>query len=253
MNAKSQATPFECAETIAELIENDSLVTMEAKSVANSIPSIDSFEESCTQRNFVSGDETFVIGSIQSLVDTIGPLSDFISRAYFLKVLDAIMSLHSTGAGHENLSVETVWLIDSFEPKLSKLESRPRSSTLSPSHDLFQKKQNENMSKDMFDLGVILFFMVSGFMPFEVLTEEDDCFKSFSEGNMELFWDLQEAKWYESTGIVQNQKFREHFRSIVEDLLMATSTKTVNISEIKAHRWCQGMSTSFEKVKVLII
>lgn len=243
--------PFSCNETALPsitLIEESGSRNVKANtqtelSPTTTIDTVNSIEDQIIVQKAASEIESFsIIGTLGDLLASIGPFSDMIARTYLLAILDNVSSLVGTGRTYNSISLDNVLITEKFAPIIDVSGKTTMGSSL----------LEANLDgKDLFDLGILLFSIVSGFLPFDQSDEKDECFKALSEGDFEHFWEIQEEKWTIFSGFKQSQhKYREPFRQLIEELL---TKKTLTFSEIKAQKWCEVPSQPLDKIEGVII
>lgn len=246
-----------------EIQQEDSAFQQEEGSTMES--SIDTFkkkydEEICS-KYFITNSNENVMGTLQDLLDIIGPLPDFIARAYFLHLLDAISNLHNFGITTLDLSTDSTFLTEDFTPKLLLLEQTSLSDEIitssllsgqtAPSKPMLA--ENGFGRTDLFSSALVLFHMIAGYTPFDILDANDEDYKLLLDGRASDFWDGQENLYREYSGISQRQKFSDSFRNLFETAIAKDSKRSLRISELRTHPWCRGPSQPFEKIKEFIL
>nr|XP_046910015.1 serine/threonine-protein kinase SIK1-like isoform X1 [Dermatophagoides farinae] len=170
-------------------------------------------------------------GELFEQLVTKGRLSESNSRFYFHQIVDAVKYLHSNGIVHRDLKAENLLLTSDF--KCVKLADFGFSNYYtnqcflatwcgSPPYaapELFEGKQYNGPKADIWSLGVVLYVLVCGSLPFD--------------GNT-----LQSLKTRVLSG-----KFRIPFfmsrecEHLIRHMLVIDPEKRFNLQQIKQHRW----------------
>lgn len=182
-------------------------------------------------------------GELFEQLVTKGRLSERSSRYYFHQIIDAVKYLHSKGIVHRDLKAENLLLTSDF--KCVKLADFGFSNYYSnqsflatwcgsppyAAPELFEGKQYNGPKADIWSLGVVLYVLVCGSLPFD--------------GNT-----LQLLKMRVLSG-----KFRiPYFMSrdcehLIRHMLVIDPDKRFSLQQIKQHRWmCDLDSNGPEKL-----
>ena len=117
-------------------------------------------------------------------------LSEQTVRYYFKQLTRAVHYMHSIGIAHYDLKTENIFVDADFNLKLGDFGIATSMSDIplkvggtpnyrAPEYLLNNKdsKHHSGASADMFSLGVILFVMIAGLLPFNIATIEDEYYK----------------------------------------------------------------------------
>ncbi|OTF76089.1 serine/threonine-protein kinase SIK3-like protein, partial [Euroglyphus maynei] len=167
-----------------------------------------------------------------------GPMSESNSRFYFHQIVDAVKYLHSNGIVHRDLKTEN--LLFTSDMKSVKLADFGFSNYYSvhsflstwcgsppyAAPELFEGKQYDGPKADIWSLGVVLYVLVCGALPFD--------------GNT-----LQSLKT-----LVLKGKFRVPFfisldcEHLIRHMMVIDPEKRFNLQQILQHRWMLSPSSS---------
>lgn len=166
-----------------------------------------------------------------------GRMTEKLARTYFHQIIEAVVYLHCTGIVHRDLKAENLLLTADF--KCVKLADFGFSNYYSNDHflatwcgsppyaapELFEGKQYSGPKADIWSLGVVLYVLVCGALPFD--------------GNT-----LQSLK-----SRVLSGKFRiPYFMScdcehLIRHMLITDPEKRYNLQQIKQHKWMRELPT----------
>lgn len=91
---------------------------------------------------------------------------------------------------------------------------------------------------DIFNIGIILFTMVTKRFPFDNATDKDKYYKLLVNNSPDKFWD---AHIYEVPAIA---RLSDPLRQLITALLDKNPIRRPSISEILRHEWMQGITPS---------
>lgn len=95
---------------------------------------------------------------------------------------------------------------------------------------------------DLFAAGIILFILYAGTPPFSRADPRDEFYKFICTNKHEGFWKSHLKHKPNS------QFFSEGFKSLMNSMLAFDPTQRLSLSEIKAHPWYNGPTTSKEDI-----
>jgi serine/threonine protein kinase len=210
-------------------------------------------------------------GDMFDLLTSFTSFPSFIARSYTKQMVDAVSYLHSRGIAHLDIKLENFLLDAKFGIKLgdfgfSRLtndQQMLKEQVGTP--DYWTAEQHEGKSfnalkVDVFNLGITLFLMVAGRMPFERATKDDDYYVHFFNGEAEKFWQMHEEDLNPSSS---RQFFKEEFKSLINGMLRYNPAERMTIQAVASHPWLNldskmmemsgGVVAEFLKKKGLII
>ncbi|CAI2371753.1 unnamed protein product [Moneuplotes crassus] len=166
-------------------------------------------------------------------------LSEQLARLFFGQILGAIEFLHSSGISHRDIKSENIFLTQKYEVKMGDFGFATKDITdttycgsscyMAP--EINMKKKYNCQATDIFSLGVLLFFMVTGKYPFARANESDCKFKILSAGKTSLFW---------RTSLRSKERLSKLSPEFIELVTMCLSCNPIerpSVSEIKCHSW----------------
>jgi len=135
------------------------------------------------------------------------PFSEDMSRMIFKQLLDAVEYIHAHGYVHLDLKIDNAFVDKNFVVKIADFDlTRPNSNLLygrvgscpymAPEVGMTPHVGYDGEKVDIFALGVMLFILCVGFVPFEKADERDKGYSLYVKSS-ELFWES-----WENEGVV---------------------------------------------------
>jgi len=179
-------------------------------------------------------------GSLLSQIkDNIGFGEDF-GRLIFAQLLDGLEAIHNSGVVHLDIKLENIMLSgDDYTLKyidfgFSKQNSYDLSSYLgTPNYaapELHLRRSYLGVYADIFSLGVTLFIIVTGYLPF-ILPKPDDPLYCY-------IYDIDYISYWKKRKIKVSPSFMELF----DNLIAFDPIQRPSISEIKNSKWMKEMN-----------
>ncbi|CAH1405865.1 unnamed protein product [Nezara viridula] len=159
-------------------------------------------------------------------------LSEFEARLFFRQILSAVAYLHNVGYVHRDLKPENILLDRDLNLKLidfglcakpvGGMSSHLQTSCGSPTYaapELIKGHQYIGGKVDVWSLGVLLYALLCGFLPF-------DC------DNIEnLYKKILSGKYSEPSWL------SEESRKIIRDMLQVDPKERITVDELLSHQW----------------
>lgn len=175
-------------------------------------------------------------------------LGENFSRLVFKSILDEVKTIHDINYVHRDLKTENIMIDSNFNVKLCDFgfatNNRNDITTfcgttgyISP--ELLNKQPYNGVANDIFSLGVILFVLVTGTMPFRSATVKDQFYNLIWRRNYEQFWKLCQCK------------LSENFKQMLNGMLCVCPEERLSISEIMNSAWMNEGDYGEENYKVL--
>ena len=167
-----------------------------------------------------------------------------ISRKIFIDLLNSIESCHKNGISHGDIKLENILLDKDFNIKLIDFgfsknindgliyESNGTYSYVSPEVLIAATKGYDGIKNDIFSLGIILFSLIFGFLPFKNATFTDFRYKFIIKEQYEDFWKSVNNN---------NDTISNNFKDLFERMICFDSKERLNINEIKMHPWVNSI------------
>lgn len=192
---------------------------------------------------FDINDEIYIVfeyipnGELYELIRKSGPIDPTLARKYFQQIVYAIQYVHSFGISHRDLKPENILIDDDGNIKiidfgLSNMFKDGRAlktfcgSRNYASPEIIEGKDYDGTQSDIWSLGVILYAMLYGEMPFD------------DENNTTLCKSIREAKYY-----MKGYQTIEA-KDLLNRMLQPNPLKRISIEEIIEHPWFNKNSVS---------
>ena len=147
-----------------------------------------------------------------------------IGKYIFTQLIDGLEACHKSGIVHRDMKTENIMLGENWEMKLAdfgfstKIEGKKGNGLLYTalgtasyaSPELLQKKPYDGAASDIFSLGVSLFVLVTGKMPFKHALTDDPYYKEVVNGKYKEYWTKLESKVPHTS-----QEFKELFVNLI--------------------------------------
>lgn len=176
-----------------------------------------------------------------------------IGKYIFTQLINGLEACHKAGISHRDMKTENVMLGENWTMKIAdfgfstKSEGKKGTGLLYTalgtasyaSPELLQKKPYLGEPSDIFSLGVSLFVLVTGKMPFKHALTDDPYYKEIVKGDFENYWDKLKGK-------VPNvsKEFKELFFSIIS----YDPKSRPSLEELRKSKW---MSSYKEDLKMI--
>lgn len=194
-------------------------------------------------------------GDLFNLIETVGRVPEKIARTYFTQILDALSYLHSQHICHLDVKPENIFLDNNCGAKLADfgiskklttpdqlLRDRVGSVFYTSPEKLEGNGAYDGFKADLFALGVTLFTMVNGGVPFEKADKKDEFYNYIIEGDNASFWEGHQDPSEENI-------FSQDFIDLINRMIAFNPEDRLSLEEVKAHRWTQGAVLDDKELK----
>ena len=167
------------------------------------------------------------------------------AKYIFKKILLGVQALHVANICHRNLKMQNILLDKNFNPKISNFvfatqfqqnNNQPIMlkdfvGTLSYASPNILSNQPYNGEKaDIFSLGVLLFYLVSGKFGFIKAVKYDPFYRDIIVGNIDQYW----IELYARIG---NMNFSNDFKDLYISMVAPNENNRPHIAQVLNHPW----------------
>lgn len=198
--------------------------------------------------------ETAPNGELLELIQIFGNFPEIIARSYFHQLIDAVEYLHEQGICHLDIKPDNILVDENYGLKLADFGvamSIPKDCLLKgkagtlPYHapEIHANKSYSAYQADLFALGITLFTMVTGSMPFASAKEGYAVYNLIRAGKFDKFWAV-----HDGMRPSHQAPLSKSFRSLIESMLAADPAKRLTLEQIRRHAWVRDSVASDEKL-----
>lgn len=177
-----------------------------------------------------------------------------IGRYLLHQLLDGLESCHNAGIVHRDMKTENIMLAEGWKIKIAdfgfatKAEGKKGNGLLYTalgtasyaSPELLQKKPYDGVKSDIFSLGVSLFVLVTGKMPFKHALVDDPYYKEIAKNNPSKYWEKLASKVPEVS---------HDFQDLFAKFISYDPSLRPSIEEIREHPWVKNIKIDFSLVE----
>lgn len=198
-------------------------------------------------------------GELFKVLEDLGSISETIVRTFFTQIISAVKYLHSNGIAHMDLKLENLLLTADDTLKLADFGSAIKVSsgekcqglTGTPKYlppEALEGKAYVPFSADIFALGIMLFTLVIGSMPFGQAEQSDPFYGLIYSNNMTEFWQLHKDNAKESgKGWKAPSK---DLKDLFYKLVHPDPIQRYNVKDILQHPWMTLGSVDAESLSM---
>lgn len=180
-------------------------------------------------------------------------LGEYHSRNLFRQMCEGLESCHISGVVHRDLKTENIMMDDDWTLKIADfgyatLLAGKKGDGILKTHlgtvsyaapEILSHKDYNGTCADIFSIGVILFVLVTGKLPFGKAHISDPMYKFIAKGQYEQYWEIMSKK------IIS---ISDQLKSLLNLILAYDPLQRPSISEIKNHPWTLSSTASDEEL-----
>ena len=170
------------------------------------------------------------------------------SRIILRNLLNAISSIHSVNIAHLDIKCENILIDENYNPIIVDFgfakydpgfltEFRGTESYAAP--EIYSKLPFNGRSCDIFALGVVMFIVVTGEMPFRSSNRSDGFYSMIIDNDYDSFWSNRRVQ------------VSENFKNLFNMMITLNPTQRPSIEEVLRCKWMVEGDYSEENIKVL--
>lgn len=150
------------------------------------------------------------------------------ARNIFVQLLNSVKYIHSKNIIHKNISTNNILLGETDVPLLISFSMTGEECLTKPPEIYLYNTYNEKC--DIFNLGVVLFELVTGFIPFQTATYSDLWYKKIIKQDYSLYWKIFD----------RDEKYSREFKDLIQKMFHHKPRERIDITGIENHDWFLG-------------
>lgn len=175
---------------------------------------------------------------------------EFIAKRIFIRILNSLNVCHKNGFIHKDIKLENILVDSNFDVKLidfgfshriseGELNEYLGTKPYSAPEELEIISHNSNqctnhytyngIKTDIFSLGILLFALILGRLPFEQCSFSDQLYRYIAKEDYDLFWNIMDLDY------ISND-----FKSLINRMICCNPEKRINLDEIFEHPWIKN-------------
>lgn len=180
-------------------------------------------------------------------------LGEYMTRNLFKQMCEGLESCHISGVVHRDLKTENImmdenWILKIADFGYATLLAGKKGDGILKTHlgtvsyaapEILSHKDYNGTCADIFSMGVILFVLVTGKLPFGKAHISDPMYKMIAKGDYESYWKVMSPK------IIP---ISDELKSLLNLILAYEPLQRPSISEIKNHSWTLDSTASDEEL-----
>ena len=180
-------------------------------------------------------------------------LGENLGRLVLYSIISGLEAIHNKGFVHRDLKTENIMVSSSFNIKIAdfgfatkiegvKGKGKQNEFLGTPAYaspELLLKTPYYGVSNDIFSLGVIMFVVVTGAMPFRLAVFNDMFYSFIMKGDYEGFWRKR------------NIKLSQNFMRLFNSMVAFDPVQRLSLAEIKESEWMSEGNYSIDNFYLL--
>jgi len=183
-------------------------------------------------------------GELYDYIFHTGSFNETLSRTYFKQLISAISEVHLKRIVHRNIRLQSALLDEKYNLKLGDFsfsvtinEEDPVISGEVGSHsylapEVFSCERYNGYQAEIWSVGVFLFYLLFGKLPFEKACKFDWHFRQIQSNNYERFW----AKHLSNN----NNNISDETKNFLNLFFKINPNERITIEQIVNHSWFNG-------------
>lgn len=178
-----------------------------------------------------------------------------IGKYIFTQLIDGLEACHKTGTVHRDMKTENIMLGENWQMKIAdfgfstKTEGKKGNGLLYTAlgtasyaaPELLQKKPYLGVHSDIFSLGVSLFVLVTGKMPFKHALVDDPYYKEIVKGDYDKYWTKLESKV---------PAVSKEFKSLFVKLISYDPITRPSLEDCRKSEWMKNYKPDMNKINL---
>lgn len=186
-------------------------------------------------------------------------MGEGLARHFFLQVLNGVEYLHnSVKVVHRDIKLENILLCDAYSVKLCDFTLARTlhegsmvgvfytncGSERYMAPEVLEGKPYKGTQADVFSLGVTLFVLVTGVMPFDKQATKDDVlYRHLFKGNHDAYWDTLYKLYAEHKAF--NSQLTDEFKRLIVQFFEYHHFERITLDKVREHKWLDMPLTYF--------
>lgn len=180
-------------------------------------------------------------------------LGENLGRLVLYSIISGLEAIHSKGFVHRDLKTENIMVNSSFNikiadfgfatkiegPKGNGIQNKFLGTPAYASPELLLKTPYYGVCNDIFSLGVIMFVVVTGAMPFRLAVFNDMFYSFIMKGDYDGFWRKR------------NIKLSQNFMVLFNSMVAFDPVQRPSLAEIKESKWMSEGNYSIDNFYLL--
>jgi len=171
-----------------------------------------------------------------------GKYHEQLARTLFKQLVSGLEYIHNNGYVHLDLKPDNIFIDQNYNLKIADFdlakvnESKFKGQIGTMNYmapEILEYKEFDGKTTDIFGLGIILFSMVVGHLPFTQAKYNDPYYKYFVIENERRFWDRHEKD-------LGSEFFSPSFKMLMESMMAYDPKVRATFGDIKASEWFKG-------------
>lgn len=198
------------------------------------------------KENLISDEVTYIVMDYASkgdLFDFVGyagkPFTEDHMRAIFKKILEGVQAMHKAGISHRDLKIENILIDGNYNPKVADfgfsqfskgkdgkglLKTKISTPGFTAPEILYGHPYKGELA-DIFSLGVVMFILIAGKMPFSKINKLDNLFRFIYKEDYDGYWKRLAAKHIQA-------EFSPEFKDLFQRMVCENPQKRIQSIEL---------------------